>query len=78
MEHDIYYSSYKNAPKNSILSQLNPVHMLTNNLLNIHFNINLISTPTSQKWSLSSSFAGFHLLCVHAPTVFFALISLPN
>ena len=36
-----------------ILSQLNPVHVLTSHFLNIPFNIILPSMPGSSKWSLS-------------------------
>jgi hypothetical protein len=40
-----------------ILSQLNPVHNLTSDFFEIHFNIILPYTPRSSKWSVTFRFS---------------------
>ena len=52
----VHYRTQKRPPHVSILSQPNPVHIPTYNLLEIHPNIIHSSTPRSPQWSLSLRF----------------------
>ena len=53
----VHYRTHKRPPPVSILGQLNPVHIPTSHLLEIHPNINHPSTPRSPKWSPSLRFS---------------------
>jgi len=55
---------HKNPSFDPILSQMNPVHILTSCFLKIHFNIILPSTPSSTKWPYSFTFSDQYF--VHA------------
>ena len=52
----VHYRTHKRPPPVSILGQLNPVHIPTSHLLEIHPNIIHPSTPKSPQWSLSLRF----------------------
>ena len=52
----VHYRTHKRPPHVSILGQLNPVHIPTSTLLEIHPNIIHPSTPRSPQWSLSLRF----------------------
>jgi hypothetical protein len=52
----IHYRIHKCSPPVSILSHLDPVHILRSYLLKIHLNIFLPSTPGSPKWLFPSRF----------------------
>ena len=52
----VHYRTHKRPPPVAILGQLNPVHIPTSHLLEIHPNIIHPSTPTSPHWSLSLRF----------------------
>ena len=47
----VHYLIHKYPPPVPILSQIDPVHTPTSHYLNTHFNIILLSTPGSSKWS---------------------------
>ena len=49
----VHYRIHKRPPPISILGPLNPVHIPTSHLLEIHPNIIHPSTPRSPRWSLS-------------------------
>ena len=49
----VHYRTHNRPPPISILGQLNPVHIPTSHLLQIHPNIIYPSTPWSPLWSLS-------------------------
>ena len=53
---NVHYRTHKRPPTVSILGQLNPVHIPTSHLLEIHPNIIHPSTPRSPQWSLSLRF----------------------
>ena len=52
----VHYRTHKRPPHFSILGQLNPVHIPTFHLLEIHPNIIHPSTPRSPQWSPSLRF----------------------
>jgi len=52
----VHYRTHKRPPPVSILGQLNPVHIPTSHLLEIHHNIIHPSTSRSPQWSLSLRF----------------------
>jgi len=52
----VHYRTYKRPPPVSILGQLNPVHIPTSHLLEIHPNIMHPPTPRSPQWSPSLRF----------------------
>jgi len=47
MDLNIHYSVHKNPPRDPVMSQINPVHILTQYFSKIHFNIILPFTPRS-------------------------------
>jgi len=49
----VHYRTHKRPPPVSILGQLNPIHIPTSHLLEIHPNIIHPSTPRSPQWSRS-------------------------
>jgi hypothetical protein len=53
----VHYRTHKRPPSVSILDQLNPVHIPTSHLVEIHPNIIHSSTPRSPHWTLSLRFA---------------------
>ena len=53
----VHYRTHKRPPPVSILGQLNPVHISTSHLLEIHPNIIHPSTPRSHQWFLSLQFS---------------------
>jgi len=61
----VHYRTHKRPPPISILSQLNPVHIPTSHLLEIHPNIIHPSTPRSPHWSPSLPFP--HQDSIHPP-----------
>ena len=52
----VHYRTHKRPPPVSILGQLNPVHIHTSHLLEIHPNIIHPSTPRSSRWFFPSGF----------------------
>jgi hypothetical protein len=52
----VHYHNHKCQPHVCILNQSNPVHTPTSQLLKIHLNIILTSTPGSAQWSLTLRF----------------------
>jgi len=52
----VHYRTHKRPAPVPILGLLNPVHLATSNLLEIHHNIIHPSTPRSPQWSLSPRF----------------------
>jgi len=56
----VHYRTHKRPPTVSILGQLNPVHIPTSHLLEIHPIIIHPSTPRSPQWSLSLRFPHQH------------------
>jgi len=61
----VHYRTHKPPPHVAILRQLNPVHIPTSHLLEIHPNIIHPSTPRSPQWSLSLRFP--HQDPIHPP-----------
>ena len=61
----VHYRTYKRPPPVCILGQLNPVHIPTSHLLEIHRNIIHPSTPRSPQWSPSLRFP--HQDPIHHP-----------
>ena len=61
----VHYRTHKRPPPVSILGQLNPVHIPTSHLLEIHPNIIYPSTPRSPQWSPSLRFP--HQDPIHPP-----------
>ena len=53
----VHYRTHKRPPPVSILGQLNPVHIPTSHLLEIHPNIIHPSRPRSPQWSPSLRFS---------------------
>jgi len=49
---NVQHHIYKTLPLDSILGQMNPVHILTTCFFKIHFNINLLPMLRSPKRSL--------------------------
>ena len=61
----VHYRTHKRPPPVSILSQPNPVHILTSHLLEVRPNIIYPSTTRSPQWSLSFRFP--HQDPIHPP-----------
>ena len=61
----VHYRTHTRPPLVSILGQLNPVHIPTSHLLQIHPNIIHPSMPRSPQWSLSLRFP--HQDPIHPP-----------
>ena len=61
----VHYRTHKRAPPVFILGQLNPVHIPTSHLLEMHPNIIHPSTPRSPQWSPSLRFP--HQDPIHPP-----------
>jgi hypothetical protein len=54
---------HKSSPPVPILSQIDPVHAPPTNLSQVYFNIILLSTPGSSKWSPSLRFPHYSPVC---------------
>ena len=59
-----HYRIHKRPPPVPIRSQINPMHASSSLFLNIHFNIILLSLPTSYKWSLSPRYHHQNFVCI--------------
>ena len=64
----VHYRTHKRPPPVSILGQLNPVHIPTSHLVEIHPNIHP-STPRSPQWSLSLRFPHQDLITPLSPPI---------
>jgi len=53
----------------SFLNQINEMHNLAPYLFKVQFNIILLSTPMSRKWSLHFRFHLSHACCIPFPPV---------
>jgi len=78
---NVHYRIHKCPPPVPILSQLDPVHILTYPFLNFHLSIILPSTPGFTKWPLFLRFPCIRLFsppyALHALPISFFSISSP-
>jgi len=64
----VHYRIHKNPPPVHILSQVNQARALSTNLLNIIFNIIVLSMSGSSKWSLFFPLPCHHLIILYVTT----------
>ena len=77
-----HYHIHNHLPPVPVLSQSNTVHGSPTHFLKIHFNIILLSMPSSSKWFLSIRFPHQNLVCMslvlHTCHVLHPSYSLPD